>query len=675
MEIETVLDDIRNEPPWRHTANRESAYYDCNQLDADVIQAMENLGMLPVSRPLIPAAVDVVLGMEARSRRDFLVVADEEQDSDEAKALGVRLHEVERLSKADEAVSDAYAGQIKVGVGWVEVGSNPDPFAYPHRCRSPSRRELWWDWRADQDQAEWRYVVRRKWFDIDRLQQMFPGKRDLLQAASRSFPGWATDRADSIGAVGRDDAEELYRRAGIWDIERSSAFDEQEWRETARDRLCLFEVWYRVWERADLLRVPQADLVLEFDRGNPRHRMLVETGIGELDTAVLSRMRLAYWAGPHKLADIASPYAHGHFPYVPFFGLREDRTGVYYGLIRRMMSTQDAINAGLTKMHHLMTSTMVMGDSDAFEQDLADVAETLGQKNAVIPLNPRRINANQRPDIRTDRELSAQHFGVLQEAQRLLPEMAGIYQALQGKEMPQQSGVAIASLVEQGTTGLAKTNANYTSARKQVGQLLLANEIERLSGREFSVQIEKLRQPTQVWFNRREVTDDGRETLTNDLTRLQTRVELADAPQTATYKQQLMQGLMSLTESMPDSMKAAIIPMVIRGTDYPDREEVASLIEQQLGIGGEQDPAQALNRQREQALAQRQQQLALDAAAAKVEGDKAKTEKVQAEVDRLRIEVQELVQRIQAAEQDRQIQQAMVTGQIPPPAESPGGFA
>ena len=59
----------------------------------------------------------------------------------------------------------------------------------------------------------------------------------------------------------------------------------------------------------------------------------------------------------------------------------------------------------------------------------------------------------------------------------------------------------------------------------------------------------------------------------------------------------------------------------------------------------------------------------------RLQGGWAKTEKVQAEVERLRIEVQALVQRIQAAEQDRQIQQAMVTGQIPPPAESPGGFA
>jgi hypothetical protein len=521
-------------------------------------------------------------------------------------------------------------------------------------------------------------VVRRAWFDADRLAQMFPEQADLVLSAGKAFPDWAV-RTPLELLRSDEDGEALYWQGQRRNLEQASSFEETEWRDTDRERLCLFEVAYREWQRSDLLRFPDSDTVLAFDPRNESHVRLLQSGMAEMDSGVIAKPRLSYWVGPHKLADVPSPYSHGKLPYVPFFGLADDATGMPYGLIRRMISTQDAINAGLTKMHHLMTSTMVIGDSDSFIADLDEVAETIGQKNAIIPLNERRTNPGQKPEVRTDRDLSAQHFAVLQEAQRMLPEMAGIYQAMQGKTSPDQSGVAIAALVEQGQIGLAKINQNYAASRKTVLTLLLANEIDRLSGRELEVTIEKNRRKTSVFFNAPGVDEVGEQTLNNDLMLLQTRVELSDIPATATYKQQLLSGLLELSKSIPDAMKAPIITMVIRGTDYPEREEVAAMIEQQLGLGDQEpDPVGVLNAQREAAMAQRSQQLALDAAQAKVEGEKAKTEKIQAEVSALSAQVAQMLATMRRQEQDAQIQQAMLQGQtVPTPApeswSSPAG--
>lgn len=666
LSIEQVLDDIRQEPSWRRTANREWAYYDCKQLDADVIAAMESAGMLPIMRPLIPAAIDAVLGIEAKTRRDGMVFADEDKDSDIAKALGSRLHEIERLSGADAAISDAYGGQVRVGVGWVEVGRNHDPFGFWHRCSSPHRREIWWDWRSGTDPDNWRYVVRKAWFDADRLAEMFPQQANLIRGSSKAFPDWA-NRAPLDVLSTNEDAEALFWQSRYRDLERGSSFEEREWRETDRARLCLWEVVYREWKQVDLLRFNASDMVIEFDKKNINHQMMLMGGMAELDSGVIPRPRLAYWVGPHKLADIPSPYSHGKLWYVPFFGLTDDSTNMPYGLIRRMVSTQDSINAGLTKMHHLMTSTMVMGDSDAFEEDLDDLADRLGQKNSVVALNPRRTNSNQRPEIRTDRELSAQHFGVLQEAQRILPEMAGIYQAMQGKSIGDQSGVAIAALVEQGQIGLAKINQNYAAARKSVLTILLANEIDRMKGKEMQVVIEKNRKKVTVFFNEPVLNQNGYRTLNNDLMLLQTRVDLADVPATATYKQQLMAGLLELAKSIPDAMKAPIITMVIRATDYPEREEIAAMLEQQMGLGdGERDPTRLLDERRKAALDHQAQQLSMDAAQAKVDGEKAKTDKLQAEVQELSAKVAQMLSTMRRQEQDAQIQQAIAQGQMVP---------
>lgn len=645
MDIEQILDDVRHEPPWRWVANREMAYKDCNQLDAGLLRAMEAVGMLPIQRPMIGAIMDSVLGVEAMTRRDWVVLANEEDDSDEAKALSRRLKEVERLAGADEAISGAYEGQACVGVGWVEVGRNRDPFGYPHRCRPPHRREVWWDWRAGSEPDEWRYVVRRRWHDVDILTRMFPGKRGLIMRSSRlDRPDWASDVASAQGGI-RDDDEELWRAgAREVEVERDTAFADADWRDTERSRLCLWEVWYREYDNGRVLRLPDMeDTVIELDPKNPRHSMLIEAGLAYDEPAIIPRMRLAWWLGPHKLADVASPYPHEEFPYVPFLGFTEDRTGLFYGLIRRMMSGQDQVNAGLTKMFYLMAQTMVMGDEDAFAVPLDDIAERIGLKNSVIPLNPDRKNRNQKPEITTDRQLAAQHFQALQEAQQTLGPNAGVHNAYQGKGMDDQSGVAINSLVEQSTIGLAKLNSRYGWARKKVGELLLANEIERMSGREFYEVIEVDRAKKPVYFNRVEPDPaTGEDVLTNDLAQLRTRIELADAPATATFKQQMARGLMELAQTLPDELKALLIPSLVRAGDLPEREEIAQMFERHMGLDGKQDPAQVLSQQREQALEQRMRALQLDAEGAKVREGNAKADKLEAEVERLRAEIAQM---------------------------------
>jgi hypothetical protein len=479
-------------------------------------------------------------------------------------------------------------------------------------------------------------------------------------------PAWA-DGLDVAHGSG-DDAEQLFRSGvGQWDLERDSGFADAEWRETARKRLCLFEVWYKAYSPGQVLRIPEHDIVIEFDRENVRHVMLVESRLASVDAAVLPRMRLAWWVGPHCLADIPSPYAHEEFPYVPFLGFQEDGSGMWYGLIRRMMSGQDQINSDATILHYLMTSTMVMGDEDAFAESIDDVAAKVGQKNVVIPLNPDRKNRNDKPQIVTDRALAAQHFQVFQEAKATLGSNAGVRDAYQGKGEANQSGVALNTLVERSTTGMAKINIRYAWARHKVLDLLLANELAHMSGRQFHQTIEENRQPKPIYFNRREADPEtGEERLTNDLDRMRTRVELADAPATSTFKQQLFQGLLSLTESLPDDMKRALVPMLVRAGDYPDREEVATLLERALGMGGKQTPADLLNQQRAAALEQQATQLALEQGQATTRAESAKADKLEAEVEQLRLQVQAMIAQNQRIEQDRAMAAAMAGGQMLP---------
>ena len=91
------LDEIEQQPSWRARADRECDYYDGNQLDSEVMRKARERGLPPAIEPLIGPTIDAVLGMEAKSRTDWRVIADGDKEGDDvADALNYRLNQTER---------------------------------------------------------------------------------------------------------------------------------------------------------------------------------------------------------------------------------------------------------------------------------------------------------------------------------------------------------------------------------------------------------------------------------------------------------------------------------------------------------------------------------------------------------------------------------------------------
>lgn len=580
VEFANILSEIQEQPAWRVNADIEADYYDGMQLDSETLAAMRELGMAPIIENLVAPTVDAVLGLEAKTRLDWKIATNADEDfSEVAEAMNYRMKQAESESMADRACSDSFAAQVKAGLGWVEVAREHNPFLYPYRVGFVHRNEVFWDFRGKRpDTLDWRYLVRKRWHDVDVVQKSFPEKAELLNL---SGAGWSGMDPTMLIDGGRSTGLAMdYGR------ERGWTHEEQEWRDTFRKRLCLSEVWYRRWIRGHVLKTPDGR-VIEFDRKNRDHIEAVAYDLVQVKSALYTKVRLAWFVGPHKLADMPTPYKHDKFPYVPFFGKREDMTGVPYGLIRAMKPLQDEVNARNTKMIWLLAAKRVTMTEGVTKDSPETVRREAARPDAMHVLDAQKLQAGGKFLVETDFQLNAQQYSALQDKRQALKNVAGVYASFEGNQKGAISGIAANTLVEQSTQTLAEIFDNYQFARRQVGELLMALIIEDVGDRPAEVKIDNEINGTKtVKLN----VPDERGMLTNDVQRAKLRVALSDVPGTASYREQRLLRLTELTRSLPENLQALVIDFVMAATDLPERGEIVKRLRKALNLGDQEAP-------------------------------------------------------------------------------------
>jgi hypothetical protein len=639
-QLENILSDIRHQPKWRQQADICADYYAGNQITSERLERMNKLGIPPLVTNLIRPTIDTVLGIEAKARSDWRVI--EETDAAPVpevlmKALNGKLNEAERESRADRAISDAYAGQIKTGLHWVEVSRAVDALDYPYRVQDVSRDEIHWDWRAKRaDLSDARWLTRKRRFDLDELTAMMPEHADLIdQAVTAGFRTWQWDTKDQY-------SPDLAYAA---EVERVTNMDENEWRDAERKRATLYEVWYRMWKRGDVLDLPNG-MVIPFDENDPKQAAAVMGGMVRPRKAVFSTIRVAFYLGPHRLYDVPTPYKHRWFPYVPFWGFREDKSGVPFGLIRGMISPQDVVNSADARMHWMLNARRLIAHSNAVDTRLnswRQVQDELARPDSVVLLDPNSPNALFK--VEQDFELTAQQYQRRQQAAADIENAGGVFKSMMGKDSG-QSGIAINALVEQGSITLAEINDNYRFARRQVGDMLFSLVREDMAGIETQVAVQPkgMRQKEIIVLNQR--MPDG--SVANNTTSANIKVVLEDVPSTPAFRAQQLQVLSEVVKSLPEAMQMLTVDVLIGLTDVPEKQLLVERLRKAANI-------QDLPPEQEEAAMQQQQQiqaealrLQAEAAMANIEESKAKAMKTAAEADKIRVETEAAMMAMQA---------------------------
>lgn len=581
-----ICRDIREQPKWRLDSDRDCDYYDGLQTGAAVIQRLKEAGIPPQDSNLIKPTINAVLGLEARSRTDYKVTADDESQAGIAEGLSARLKEAETESRADRAMSDAYSSMVRAGIGWVEVTREFDPLKYPYRVREVHRNEIYWDWTSrEPDLSDARYLRRDKW--VDRLQavSMFPDKAEII---GNSWNGWNT--VDVY-----DGADTGLARA--YEIEQTWGRSHEDYLNRNANMVRLSELWYRYFEHGYVLILPDGNVV-EYREDHPAHQAAIAQGLVEVQKSLLARTRVSIWLGPHKLMDAPSPLPHTDFPYVPFWCFRKDRSRTPYGLIRDMRGPQDQIIDLDILLYEVLNSVKVEVDNDALDlsqNTYQEVAHNIGSLRSMTVLNAQRRHESGFRVMR-DYQLAAQLFQLIQERKIRIEEVAGVYRAMLGADTSASSGVAIHNLVEQGSTVLAETSDNFRYARRSVGQQLLALVKQDMLGHPSAVAVREGARRKIVHFNRPILTDDG-PAVENDLTVTRVKVVLEDIPATPSFRAQQLRAFSQIVQAAPPAYQAILYPAMLELSDVPNRHELADQLRKAGGLEGEDPRVQALRQQ------------------------------------------------------------------------------
>lgn len=586
-EYTDILREIEDQPPWRAQADKEMDYADGNQLGSDLLVKQQELGIPPAIEDLIGPAMLSIQGYEAASRTDWRVTASGETGGqDTADALNSRLNQAERESKADRACSDAFRPQASVGVGFVEVSRESDPFKFPYRCQAIHRNEITFDWNAKCPMlSDARWMRRQNWMRAERIALAFLKHKELIDGLGKSGADWWTE-----SLAGNIDGGASTGLRNAWGEARGWSVEESRWYNSTSKELCLVELWYRRWESVLVLTAPDGRVV-EYDEDNEVHALAVLSG-AKVTRSIAARVRRAYWLGPHLLDDSPSPYTHAHFPYVPFWGFREDRTGVPFGYVRGMVYQQDALNSGTAKLRWGMSAVQLEYTEGTTDMTDAQLARTIGRVDSRIKL---RADGMARPgarfDVKRDYQLTNQHFQLLQNSRAAIERVSAMTAGFMGRQGNATSGLQEQTQVEQSNQALGRLMDNFRAARSQVGELLLAMIIEDLGDKETTVIIEgdTVREDRIVVINKPEIDEDGQPYLSNDLQRTRLKVTLQDVPSTASYRGQQLNALSEAVKSLPDQYKVAIMPFLVSLMDVPFKSDVVKAIK---AVDQQQTPEQ-----------------------------------------------------------------------------------
>jgi hypothetical protein len=624
-------DEVQRQHTNRHQQGLDADFYDGIQWSDEDREVLEERGQAPLTYNLITSPIRWMIGKLVKAKMDWKIVPRTKSDEDMAQVKTKVFKYVNDTARISDAMAEAGKWQIKTGVGWVEVGVNPDPSEPIIMVQARSWRNVWMDSRStDQEYTrDARYVILERDIDADIARVMFDKRRNLIDSSIGSHYNQAEDDDpnEQLDDVLEGIPSGRYVQGVNWDRIANP-----------RSRVRITECWYKVPQRVRVLRGGPLNGII-FDPQNSMHTMAMASGDSEIAVTYKNRVRYAVWCTAGLLKEQESPYRHNKLPVVPLFAYRRDRDNLPYGPIRGMRDPQEDYNQRKSRALFRLSTLRVMYEEGAFadeEQALEDIARSNGK----VKLTKGALAA-QRVVINSDADKVQGDFEMMQMNAQFIEQQGGIRNETMNQMKSDMSNVALRTLEDQGNVSTAELHENRLIGYRQVGEQVLSL-MEQFMTEEQVIRLteDKTGKDDYTAINTPQFDDKtGRWQWLNDITATQADFTIINTDFRSSTREALFEEMMGVISKLPGEMGIKLLDIAIdMHPDVPNKAEVISRIRKVAGVAVPNDEMTPEEMQEAQAQAAESKEMS-DLAKAELRG---KVDKLAAEVTRLRSQGKQL---------------------------------
>lgn len=591
----------------RYQMALDEDYYDSIQWNDEDAQKVIERGQAPLVYNLIKPAVNWILGTERRTRVDYRVRPREEDDIDGANTKTKVLKYLSDCNNTPFYRSQSFKDCVVAGVGWLEDTISTSPDEELIYSGYESWRNIWPDSQSrDLTQRDQRYLFRTKWLDLDISAAIWPRHAAMLERSSRSEEE-ATQEDEELYYMGqRLSSEQGEPRLTPYTTTNSMAGVTEE---HSRERVRVIEAWYRVPERAPVIRYRGRTVL--YDATDAGQQALVASGRSFPYEIPVMKMRVAIMTEEGLLWEGASPFKHNNFPFTPIVCYRRARDGAFYGVVRDLRSAQEDYNKRMSKALHIMATRQAILEDGATE-DVDGLREELAAPDGIL-----EVTKLDKIKIVENQPLIREQVAFAQIDETHISKASGVVDELMGRATNAVSGEAIKSRQLQGSVVTALIFDNFRLAFQLQGekQLSLA---EQYMTEERVIRLAGAKRDQFIVINQPVEQADGSIRYLNDITARKADFVVDAQDYSATIRQALFDSMMELLTKFQPEIAVRLLPMVLEMVDLPNKDEMVHEVRRALGVpdpAAEMTPEEQQEQEQAQQLQQTVQQMQLEATA------------------------------------------------------------
>lgn len=604
-------------------------YYDSKQYEQEDIDELEARGQKPVCYNEIFPTINFLIGTERRSRVDFVVVAedDDEASGDDAIVKTKLLKYLDDVNLAPFERSYAADDSFKAGIGWLEVGLRGDKTGVPIFVGAESWRNILWDSKGKRDLSDSRYLFRLKTVDLDIACAIFPDKEEELKsAAQKGDPIDAFGTLSVVGGIinGLDLAGNSLEASQINLAGGVDLFN-------PRERVTLIECWSR----------------------EPVKRKASSDGLGD---PVQFRIRVSIMTEMDTLLEAWSPFKHDRFPFIPVWAYRHARTGLPYSPVYPLLGPQEALNHRMSRSLYEASSNQMEIEVGAIDTNeggmtIEELRDEWSDPNGVAVYANGAISG-QKVRQKNNAGAAQQQLVLAEQDRQSLRATGSVNEENRGLRSTATSRVAMDAKAERGSVGTAELFDNQLLARQFEGEITLS------LAEQFIVQPMTVRVAGEQGsgkFDRTKINEpqaDG--TYLNDISARRAHFVVGEQAWKQSYAEAAFGSLMEVMTQLASAAPQVVVALLDVVFDmHPNLPRKRAILDRIREVNGQTDPdgkitpEQQAARAQKAAVAKAQYEAQMAGLQAEIKEKNAKGEKLDA--DKILTRITALYEAAQAA--------------------------